>query len=54
MYNDYNYKEDLLKINKNIECTGKFINKSTKIEHKCLIDGHVWDIAPATILKWVG
>lgn len=54
MYDEYTYKEDLNKINKNIICIGHFVNKSTKIEHQCLVDGNVWSIAPKTVLRGIG
>lgn len=40
--------------NKNIVCIGKYVNSTTKVRHKCLIDGYEWDIQPSQILNGRG
>ena len=45
-----NYVRDVYKLNPNIEVVGTYINSTTKITHKCLIDGYEWDALPNNIL----
>lgn len=44
------YVVDLAKINPNIKVIDTYINKKIKLKHKCLIDGHEWEVAPHSIL----
>lgn len=37
--------------NPNIEVVGRYIDANTKIEHRCLIDGCVWDVTPNKVLS---
>ena len=48
------YIRDVAKINSNIEVIGEYINNSTKILHKCKIDGHKWSAVPNNILSGKG
>lgn len=48
------YVAEVAAINPNIEVIGAYINSSSKITHKCLIDGFEWKSAPATILQGHG
>lgn len=48
------YIQEVFQINPNIEVVGKYVNASTKIEHRCLIDGYVWNTTPDAILQWHG
>lgn len=44
------YVGRVAEMNPNIEVLGKYINSSTKILHKCKIDGYEWMAAPSKIL----
>lgn len=44
------YVAQVAEINPNIEVISKYINNSTKILHKCKIDGHEWLVTPGHIL----
>lgn len=48
------YKEELFKINSNIELVGKYMGSNTPILHKCLIDDYVWLASPSSILQGSG
>lgn len=45
------YVEEVAKLNPNIEVIEKYINSSTKILHKCKIDGYEWLATPNHILR---
>lgn len=44
------YIKRLKKYNPNIICIGKYVNMTTKVKHRCLIDGYEWDSVPAWVL----
>ena len=46
--------EELKAKNPNIDILGEYINNKTKIKCKCLIDGHIWEPTPETILRGQG
>lgn len=48
------YVKELFTVNPNIEVVGKYINSSTKILHKCKIDGYEWMAKPNSILRGNG
>ena len=48
------YKEKINNINPNITVIERYINGSTPILHKCLIDGYEWKIYPKYILNGTG
>lgn len=48
------YIEEVANINPNIEVIGIYVNSSTKILHKCKIDGHEWMVSPNAILMGHG
>lgn len=41
-------------INSDIDVVGKYINAKTPIQHRCKIDGYVWDATPDVILHGYG
>ena len=43
--------EELGKVNSDIEVLSVYKNSNTKIKCKCLIDGHIWEVFPSSILK---
>lgn len=51
---DAQYKEELSRIDPNIEVIGKYINSNTPISHKCLKDGYIWNVAPNNALSGHG
>lgn len=48
------YVKKVKEINKNIIPIEKYLNSASKILHKCLIDGHIWEARPSDILKGHG
>lgn len=48
------YVNEVANINPNIEVIGKYINARTKIEHRCKVDGYVWNTQPYVILRGDG
>ena len=48
------YVCELFNINPNIIVIEQYIDAQTKILHQCKIDGHVWRVAPTTILNGCG
>lgn len=48
------YIEELQEVNPNVVPLEEYTKARTKIKHKCLIDGHVWDVAPTSILRGHG
>lgn len=44
------YVEELSKINPNIEVVERYMGSTTKIKHKCKIDGYQWSVTPASVL----
>lgn len=48
------YVYEVSEINPDIEVIGKYANTTTPILHKCLIDGHEWNVAPYSILHGTG
>lgn len=48
------YVKKVENINPNIEVLGKYINSSTKILHRCRIDGYEWKTYPSHILRGCG
>lgn len=48
------YTNELHEVNPNIAVIGEYQNNSTKIRHKCLIDGYEWDAIPANLLNGSG
>lgn len=48
------YVSELKLLNNNIIVLGTYINNSTPILHKCLIDGNEWSAAPSWILSGTG
>ena len=44
-------KNEINKINPNINIIGKYINNHTKIKCKCNIDGYEWLMTPTSLLK---
>ena len=48
------YVYEVAKINPNIEVVGDYINRRTKILHKCKIDGHEWMAQPKNIMQGSG
>lgn len=45
------YKEEVFKLDNNIEVLDEYINDSTKILHKCKIDNHEWYAKPNWIIN---
>lgn len=52
--NHEQYVEELKRMNSDIIVIGTYINANTPILHKCLIDGHEWNVAPYSILHGTG
>jgi len=48
------FQERIKDINLNIILTGNYLGVSKKTKFKCLICGHVWEVAPTTLLTGVG
>lgn len=48
------YIQRLQKVNPNIICIGEYKNATTKVKHKCLIDGYEWEAKPSNILFGFG
>lgn len=48
------YVKELHEINPNVVCIGKYKNKATRTEHKCLVDGYIWDTIPSYLLSGRG
>ena len=48
------YVAKLAKTNPNIEVLGTYINYTTKIKHKCKIDGYEWFSCPKYVLRSTG
>ena len=48
------YIKELKKINPNIVLEEDYINSSTPILHKCLIDNYMWKVSPVSILNGTG
>lgn len=44
------YIKRVKEINENIMSIENYVNSATKIAHKCLIDGHIWEARPSDIL----
>lgn len=45
------FKNELKKINKNIEVLGEYINNKTKITVKCNLCNYKWNVVPASLLN---
>ena len=48
------YVKEVFEINPNIEVLGEYVNASTKILHRCLIDMYEWNVKPSHILNGHG
>lgn len=48
------FVQEIQSINPNIEIIGKYVNSNTKIQCRCLIDGHVWSAVPFSLIKGIG
>ena len=48
------YIDELKTINDKIEVIGKYINATTPIAHRCMIDGHIWNAKPVNLLSGKG
>lgn len=48
------YIEELYERNSNIICIGEYINSTTEVLHKCLIDGYEWYAKPSNIISGCG
>ena len=48
------YIHEAALINPNIKVTGRYINRTVPITHKCFIDGYEWNAAPFSILRGTG
>lgn len=48
------YLEDLQRINLNIIPLEEYINGETKIQHKCLKCGYIWEVRPQNLLNGTG
>lgn len=48
------YINEVKGVNHNIEVLGKYINSTTPILHKCLLDGYEWETIPSIILQGCG
>lgn len=48
------YVEEVAQLNPNIEVIGTYVNRHTKILHKCKIDGYEWNPDPGRILSGGG
>lgn len=48
------YINELYQINPNIEAIELYSGAQTKILHRCLIDGHIWSVAPNVVLHGYG
>lgn len=48
------YVAKLAKINPDIEVIGTYCNNSTKIPHRCKIDGNIWSLSPNNALQGKG
>lgn len=53
-YTTSEFIDALSKVTNTIEVVGEYIDSKTKIECKCLIDGHEWATVPRTLLKGHG
>ena len=51
---DKEFKEEMSKINKDIDVLGAFINTTTKIKCECKICKHQWDVTPYSLLIGCG
>ena len=50
----YEYTQEVALINPNIDILGVYVNDSTKILHKCKLDGYEWRAKPNNILHGKG
>lgn len=48
------YIREVAEINPNIEVIGIYIDTDTKIQHRCKIDGHIWEALPHNVLRGKG
>ena len=48
------FKQELEKINNNIEVIGEYVNNRTKIKCRCKIDGHEFEKIPSNLLQGQG
>lgn len=48
------FKKQMQQINPNINIIGEYINDSTKIKCKCLIDGFIWESKPNNLIHGSG
>lgn len=48
------FKQELKKVNNNIEILGEYVNNRTKIKVKCKIDGYEWEVTPDSLLRGTG
>lgn len=53
-YDHKEYVSRVARINQDIEVVGKYVNATTKILHKCKIDGFKWYTTPHNILQGKG
>lgn len=53
-YTTEDFKRKLKLINPNIEVLDEYVNSSTPIRAKCLIDGYIWPVRPGDLLKGYG
>ena len=49
--NTERFKQEMKEINNDIEILGKYVNRNTKIECKCKIDGYEWSATPNNLLN---
>ena len=54
MWNTETFKEEMRKINPNIEILGEYVKAKIKIKCNCLIDGHTWYPYPCGLLAGHG
>ena len=48
------YRAELQQYNKNIVCVGEYVDMTTPVRHRCIVDGYEWDTAPAWLLSGRG
>ena len=48
------FKQELKKVNSDIEILGEYVNAITKIKCRCKIDGYEWEMRPSNLLNGQG
>lgn len=44
------FLEEVQRVNPDIEVIGRYVNSQTSITVRCLLDGHIWNVSPGSLL----